>query len=270
MDFSQLPVDIGKLTPLLTNAGSALLIVVVALFFSGQAKKRITALPTRFPRVDPMLAVFLASLARYGIITLAASFVLSKLGVQATSLAALIGAAGLAIGLALQGTLSNMAAGVMIVLFRPFKMGDYITAGGHSGTVSDITLFFTELKTPDNIQIILPNSDLWSKPIINSTAHATRRCDLVISVAYDTDLNAAEASIRRVVDAEPRVLADPEYFLKMTAMGASSIDFTLRAWITKDDFWDAKFALTRAIKVALDEDGIEIPYPTQKLIQVQG
>ena len=256
------------LLPLGVNVGSAFAIFIVALFLSSQAKKRIAALPERLPRFDPMLASFLSSMARYGILALAATFILARIGVQATSLAALVGAVGLAVGLALQGTLSNFAAGTMIVLFRPFQIGHYITAGGHSGTVANITLFFTELTTPDNVQIILPNSELWSKSIINFSAHDTRRCDLVFQVSYDSNLKAAEQAIRDAVDAEPRVLSEPEYFLKVTNLGPSSVDFTLRAWVNSTDFWETKFDLTRAIKVSLDEAKIEIPYPTQKHIQV--
>jgi small conductance mechanosensitive channel len=269
MNFDNLPINTDSLIGLGINAISALLIAVIALWISSKVDGRIRSLPGRVARFDPMVAGFLASLARYGILAVAATFILSRLGIQATSLAAILGAAGLAIGLALQGTLSNMAAGVMIVIFRPFQLGNYITAGGHSGTVSNITLFFTELTTPDNQGIIIPNSDMWSKPIVNSSAHPTRRCDLVFSVSYDTDLDKAEACIRRVVDAEERVLSDPEYFLKVTQLGPSSVDFTLRAWVESADLWDVKFALTRAIKEGLDAEGIEIPFPTRKLIQVQ-
>lgn len=269
MDYTKLPFDFAALAPLAINAGSAIIIAILALWISGIAKARIKDLPNRISRFDPMIANFLASMARYGIMALACTFILSRLGIQATSLAALIGAAGLAIGLALQGTLSNMAAGVMIVIFRPFQMGQYITAGAHSGTVANITLFFTELTTPDNIQIILPNSDLWSKPIINTSAHPTRRCDLVFSVSYDSDLAVAEESIRRSVEAETRVLAEPQYTLKVTALGPSSVDFTLKAWVNSPDFFDTKFDLTRAVKEGLDKDRIEIPFPTQKLIQVK-
>lgn len=270
MNFQNLPIDTDNLIALGLNASAALIIAVIAFWISGQVDRRIRSLPQRVSRFDPMVAGFLASMARYGLLAVAATFILSRLGIEATSLAAILGAAGLAIGLALQGTLSNMAAGVMIVIFRPFQIGDYITAGGHSGTVSNITLFFTELTTPDNQGIIIPNNDMWSKPIVNSSAHPTRRCDLVFSVAYDTNLEKAEAAIRRVVDADARVLKDPAVFLKVTNLGPSSVDFTLRAWVQRADLWDVKFDLTRAIKEELDADNIEIPFPTQKLIQVQG
>jgi small conductance mechanosensitive channel len=174
MNFEDLPIDTDNIIALGLNAGSALIIAIIAFWVSSQVDRRIRSLPQRVSRFDPMVAGFLASMARYGLLAVAATFILSRLGIEATSLAAILGAAGLAIGLALQGTLSNMAAGVMIVIFRPFQLGDYITAGGHSGTVSNITLFFTELTTPDNQGIIIPNSDMWSKPIVNSSAHPTR------------------------------------------------------------------------------------------------
>ena len=269
MDQTTLSPYVDKLMLMGMNAAGALIIAILAIWASGHVARRIRALPQTVSRFDPMIASFLASFARYGILAVSATFILSRLGIQATSLAAVIGAAGLAIGLALQGTLSNMAAGVMIVLFRPFQIGHYITAGGHSGTVKNITLFFTELTTPDNQQIILPNSDLWSKPIVNTSAHSTRRCDLVFSVSYDTDLDKAETAIRRAVDADERILAEPECFLKVTALSASSVDFTLRAWVNSPDFSNVKFDLTRKVKESLDADGIEIPFPTQKLIQTK-
>jgi len=255
--------NIGWIVALGLNLVYALAILVAALWIGGTVKRRIEALPKRNRRIDPTLTGFLGSFARYAVLAVAVVFILGRFGIQTTSLVALIGAAGLAIGLALQGTLSNLAAGVMLIGFRPFKVGDFIAAGGHSGTVAAITLFTTELTTPDNVQIIVPNSDIWSSPITNYSHHATRRCDLVFGVSYDSDLKRAEAVLRRCIDADRRVMADPEPFVKVTRLGEYAVEFTLRLWCDTDDFWELKFDLIRAVKEAFDAEGIEIPFPTQ-------
>jgi len=190
-------------------------------------------------------------------------FVLGRFGIQTTSLAALIGAAGLAVGLALQGTLSNVAAGVMLVAFRPFKVGDFIEAAGTSGTVRAVTLFTTELTSADNVLIIVPNGDIWSSAITNYSYFETRRCDLVFGVSYDTDLRKAEQAILKCIRADDRAHPAPEPFVKVSNLGDSSVDFTVRVWCDAADYWGLKFDLTRAVKEAFDKAGIEIPFPTR-------
>lgn len=250
------------------NAVMALAIVIGALWFSGWIKARIIALSELDNRFDRTLASFLGSLARYATLVLAVIFILGRFGIQTTSLAAIIGAAGLAIGLALQGSLANLAAGVLLVAFRPFKAGDYINAGGQSGTVDAITLFTTELTTPDNVKIIVPNGDVFSGAITNFSHYDTRRCDLVFGVSYDTDLKAAEAAILACIAADPRPHSEPEPFVKVSNLGDSSVDFTVRIWCDAGDYWGLKFDLTRAVKEAFDEKGIDIPFPTQTQITV--
>lgn len=252
---------------LFLNAIYAIVILIVALWLSGQARSQILRISDRSTRFDKTLARFLGSVAKYAIIALAVVFILGRFGIETTSLAALIGASALAIGLALQGTLANLAAGVMLIGFRPFKVGDYITGGGHSGTVDSITLFNTELTTPDNVQIIVPNGDLWSSAIINYSYHDTRRCDFVFGVSYDSDLKAAETAIRACIDADDRAKVDPEPFVKVSNLGDSSVDFTVRVWCDAADYWGLKFDLTRAVKEAFDENGIDIPFPTRLEIQ---
>ena len=247
---------------LVVNVFYAALILLAALWLSALVKRRIEGLAERHERIDRTLSGFFGELARYAIVAIAVIFVLGRFGIQTTSLVALIGAAALAVGLALQGTLANLAAGVMIILFRPFKAGDYITGGGQSGTVSALTLVYTELTTPDNVQIIVPNGDLWARPIVNYSAHDTRRCDLTVGVSYDTDLARAEEVLRAVIADEPRAFKEPEPFIRVTDLGPSSVDFTLRIWCKASDYWDMRFDLTRRIKEALDEAGIEIPFPT--------
>lgn len=177
------------------NVVAALVILLVAMAISAWAKRRIVALSQRYKRLDDTLFGFLGNMVKYLILAIGVIFILNRFGIQTTSLAALVGAAGLAIGLALQGTLSNLAAGVMIILFRPFRQGDFIAAGSESGTVTEIQLFYTVLTTYDGIQIIVPNSDIWSSAITNFSANPTRMMDLTIGVAYDADLeeNAGSA-----------------------------------------------------------------------------
>lgn len=252
---------------ILINVATAGGIIVGALFVSGLAAKQIRNAAGKYEQLDETLFGFFASLARYAILTIAAIFVLGQFGIQTTSLVALVGAAGLAIGLALQGTLSNLAAGVMLLVFRPFKLGDFINAGGQSGTVKSIDLFTTELATPDNVQIIVPNGDIWSSAITNYSAHDTRRVDLVFGVSYGSDLQAAETILRAQIDADERIHTTPAPFVQVTNLGDSSVDFTLRLWCDAGDYWAIKFDMTRGVKDAFDAGGIDIPFPTQTVIK---
>ena len=244
------------------NALYALAIAIVALAVSGWVAGRIRRLPQRNERFDPTLAAFFASLARYAILAFAGIAILGRFGIETTSLAAVIAAAGLAIGLALQGTLGHLAAGVLLIFFRPVKVGDYVQVAGESGTVKQVSLFNTELVTPDNVQIIVPNGDVFSSAIVNYSAHPTRRVDMVFGVSYDSDLKKAEGILRDLAKKDGRVQADPEPFVKVTNLGDSSVDFTVRLWANAADYWDIKFDYTRAVKDAFDAAGIDIPFPT--------
>lgn len=248
------------------DALSALVIVIVAIFASGMVKRAIMRVGFRYDHLDNTLFTFLGSFARYGILALAGIFVLQQFGIETTSLAALIGAAGLAIGLAFQGTLSNFAAGVMLLAFRPIRNGDYVTVGGHSGTVKEINIFTIELATIDNVQIIIPNSDVWSSSIVNYSAYDTRMVDLTFGVSYDTDLKLAEKVILEVVEADPRAHKQPEIWLKVANLGDFSVDFRLRVWCDRTEFWNFKNDLIGNMKRAFDENGIDIPFPTRTVI----
>jgi len=252
------------------NVATALVIAIAALWLSGAVRRRIVAVGLKYDHLDDTLFSFLGSLARYGVLTIAGIFILGRFGIQTTSLVALLGAAGLAIGLALQGTLSHLAAGVMLILFRPFKLGDVVEAGGHSGTVKAITLFTTEIATPDNVQIIVPNGTIWSASITNYSVYDTRRIELILGVSYGADLSVAEETIRGVIAAEPRVRPTPEPFVKVTALNASSVDFTVRVWCASSEMFGLKADLTRAMKEAFDGAGIEIPFPTTTVVQAKG
>jgi len=251
------------------NVATALLIAIAALWISGVVRNRIVALGARYRHLDDTLFHFLGSLARYGVLTIAVIFILGRFGIQTTSLVALLGAAGLAVGLALQGTLSHLAAGVMLILFRPFKLGDFIAAGGNSGTVKAITLFTTEIATLDNVQIIVPNGNIWSQPITNYSVYQTRRVEIVFGVSYGADLAKAEATIREVIAADERINAEPAPFVMVTALNSSSVDFTMRVWCASSDFFALKCDLTRKVKEAFDAADIEIPFPTTTIVQAK-
>lgn len=214
-------------------------------------------------KVDATLTGFFANLARYVVLGLVGIAVLNQFGVQTTSLIAVFGAAGLAIGLALQGTLSDVAAGVMLLIFRPFKIGQYIEAGGQSGTVKKLSLFTTELATPDNLQIILPNSSVWGSAVINYSHHATRRVDWTIGISYDDDIGKAFEAAHRVISGETRILTDPEPMAVVSELADSSVNITIRVWVNADDYWGVKFDLSRAFKEEFDSSGLSIPFPQQ-------
>lgn len=248
------------------NVIYAFVILGVALFVASWAKRRVENFSFRHPRVDKTLFSFLGNLARYGIIAVALVFVLQRFGIQATSLVAVIGAAGLAIGLALQGTLSNLASGIMLVLFRPFRVGDSIEAGGQSGTVKEISLFYSELRTYDGLQIIIPNSDIWSSSIKNYSTNSTRMVDHKIGVSYGSDLKTAERILNDLIANDPRSLQTPEPFVAVTELADSAVIFTVRVWANAGDWWGLRNDLLRGIKDRFDEAGVEIPFPTQTLV----
>jgi small conductance mechanosensitive channel len=209
-----------------------------------------------------------ASLAKYVVLAVTIIAVLNQFGVETTSLVAVVGAAGLAIGLALQGTLSNIAAGVMLLIFRPFKIGDFIEVAGHSATVKELNLFFTKLATGDNVSIIVPNAQIWGGSLKNFSSSTTRQVDLVFGIAYDADIEQAIALIRDVVSADERVHKDPEPFLGVSNLGDSSVDITMRAWVDSGDYWDVKFDTLKVVKERMDTDGVGIPFPTRTVYMV--
>lgn len=259
--------DTSVIIAMAINVITALAIALAALWVSGFVKRRIEGLAEKHEHLDITLMRFAGSMARYLILAIAGIFILSRFGIETTSLAALLGAAGLAVGLALQGTLSNVAAGVLLIAFRPFKVGDYIEAAGHAGTVAAVTLFTTELTTPDNVQIIVPNGDVFSSAIKNFSAHDTRRVDLVFGVSYGTNLKQAEDIILSCITADARAHTDPAPFVKVSNLGDSSVDFTVRVWCASADYWGLKFDLTRAVKEAFDAGGVDIPFPTRTMVQ---
>lgn len=211
--------------------------------------------------VDNAVISFLSAIVKSVIFIAAVLMALSQVGVQTTSFIAILGAAGLAIGLSLQGSLSNMASGVLIILFRPFRSGEYVEAGGVSGSVDEVNIFQTVLKTPDNKVVFVPNAQITSQPITNYSREATRRVDLLIGVSYDADLHKTKEVLESVLAADKRLLKEPAWNVQVHALNSSSVDFIVRPWVKSTDYWPVYWDLMREIKLALDQNGIGIPYP---------
>lgn len=250
----------------LPTVTAAVAILVIGFWIAGRGAASVRKLVAKYDGIDPLLGNFFASILRYIIIIVTLLAVLGKFGVETTSFIAVFGAAGLAIGLALQGTLSNLAAGVMMMIFRPFKIGDFVEVAGMTGSVTRVTMFITELTTPDNIQRLIPNGDVWGSAISNFAAHDTRRFDLVFGIGYGADINKGMEVIRACLDAEDRVFKDPEYMVAVTNLGGSSVDITARAWCARSDFFGLQCDLRQTVKEALDTAGVDIPFPTTTVI----
>jgi small conductance mechanosensitive channel len=211
--------------------------------------------------VDSSLVPFVSGAVYYLALTAVVLAVLSLFGIQTTSVIAVLGAASLAVGLALQGTLSNFAAGTMLLLFRPFRLGNWVEVAGVAGSVQEIGLFSTVLHTADNVRITLPNSSVYGDTIKNYSANETRRNDLVVGISYDDDIARALETIQSVLAADPRVLRDPEPVVAVAELADSSVNLVVRPWCAGTDYWGLRFDLTRRLKEALEEAGCSIPYP---------
>ncbi len=216
-------------------------------------------------KLDPTLVPFAAGLVYWGLMAFVLIAVLGIFGIETASFAVVIGAAGLAVGLALQGTLSNFAAGVMLLTFRPFGVGNWIEAGGAAGTVQEIGLFSTTLHTGDNVRVIIPNSQVYGQTIRNFSANPTRRIDLVMGVSYDDDLQVVQDTILRVLRADERVLEEPAPVVAVHELGDSSVDFVVRPWCAAGDYWKLRWDLLRRMKEELEAAGCSIPYPQRDL-----
>ena len=220
-------------------------------------------------KVDNTISSFFSSLAYYTLWVFVILAALSQLGIQTTSFMAIIGAAGLAIGLALQGSLSNFASGFLIILFRPFKLGDFIEAGGVSGSVSKISVFTTEINSVDNKKIIVPNSQIMNGTIINYTAEKTRRVDLTFGVGYESDIGKVKEILNKIIKEHKLILKDPESFVRLGNLGDSSIDFTVRVWTKTEDYWTVYFDLTEKAKQEFDKNEISIPFPQMDIHMIK-
>ena len=273
MDESTLP-DLGfdwnQVLELIQTKGvdfAINLAIAIAIFYVG---KMVISLVVRGLRkvmrrqeVDQTLETFVCNLVRVVLLVVVIIAAIGQLGIETTSFIAIFGAAGLAVGLALQGSLSNFAAGVLIVLFRPYRVGDFVEAAGISGVVEQVQILTTVLKTGDNKQIIVPNGQIMDSIITNYSANDTRRVDMVVGVSYDDDLDKVRATIQELVNAEERILDEPACTIAVSALADSSVNFVVRPWVKTSDYWGVMFDLTEAIKKRFDKEGISFPFPQQ-------
>jgi small conductance mechanosensitive channel len=239
---------------------AAVLILVIGTIAS-KIIRSITRRVLRKGRVDETLISFITSLSYIGLMAFVIIAALGKLGVQTASFVAVLGAAGLAIGLALQGSLANFAAGVLMIIFKPIKVGDFVEAGGASGGVEEIGIFTTELKTPDNKKVIIPNAKLTSDNIVNYTTKGQRRVDMVAGVSYSDDLDKVRKVLEGLLSEDSRILKDPAPTIGVLELADSSVNFVVRPWVKSEDYWDVFFDTQEKIKKRFDAEGIAIPFP---------
>lgn len=242
-------------------------LVAILIFYIGRMIARIISNGMKKvmqkQEVDKILESFVSNLVYWLLMTFVIIAAINQLGIQTTSLIAIMGAAGLAVGLAMQGSLSNFAAGVLIVLFRPYRVGDFVEAAGISGSVEQVQILTTILKTPDNKQIIVPNSEIMGSIITNYSANETRRVDLVFGVSYSDDIDKVRSILTEMVNADERILKDPECVIKVGELADSSVNFLVRPWVKTADYWGVYWDLTEAVKKRFDKEDISFPFPQQ-------
>lgn len=268
LTLSNFGIDLEQLASTLQQTGvdfALRLITAVVIFYVGRMVANIlTGTLRRMMQkneVDKTLETFICNLTRIALLAFVVIAAISALGVETTSVIAVLGAAGLAVGLAMQGSLSNFAAGVLIVLFRPYRVGDYIEAAGIGGTVESVQILTTVMRTPDNKRIIVPNSQIMNSAITNYSVNDTRRIDLVVGVGYGDDLDKVRATLEDLVENEERILRDPAWVIAVGELADSSVNFYVRPWVKTEDYWSVRFDLTEAIKKRFDDVGIQIPFP---------
>jgi small conductance mechanosensitive channel len=244
-------------------------LVAIAIFFIGKWLARVLTSGVKKmltkARVEDTLVEFLGNITNIALMVLVIIAVLGELGIQTASFAAVLAAAGLAVGLALQGSLSNFASGVMLILFRPIKVGDVVEIAGKVGKVDTVEIFSTVLITPDDIRLIIPNSQITSDVITNFATTPNRRVDLVIGISYNDNIGDAKRVLEEILQEESRVLPDPSYSIVVGNLGDSSVDIFVRPWVRNEDYWDVRFALIEKIKVTFDEKGISFPFPSREI-----
>jgi small conductance mechanosensitive channel len=266
--MNQLGIDLSgsieNISVLITTWGlkvlGAIVFLIVGRMVAGWAR-RLSRNVLQRGKADPALIPFVSGLVYYFLLAFVIIAVLGMVGIQTASLIALLGAAGLAVGLALQGTLANFAAGTMLLIFRPFRKGDFIEAAGVSGSVDAIRIFTTALNTPDNVAIVVPNSSIWGQTIKNYATNATRRIDFVVGISYDDDIGRAVEAIHAILKADQRILSDPAPAVAVSELGASSVDIIVRPWCKREDYWTLRCDLTRTFKEELEKAGCSFPYP---------
>ncbi|OZG69947.1 mechanosensitive ion channel protein MscS [Hahella sp. CCB-MM4] len=251
-----------------TNILLALIILVIGVWIAGKAYKSVVGFANKHEQLDDTLFRFFGSLTRYTILAFVGIAVLNRFGVQTASIIALLGAAGLAIGLALQGTLTNLAAGVMLLIFRPYKVNDFVEVAGKFGKVTEIDMFTTILQTFDNQQIIIPNGKIWGEQIINNSHHTIRGVDMRFGIAYGESIDKARKVIDKVLADHPLILNEPAPFVEVETLNNSSVDFLVRPFCEGQHYFSIRYSIPEQIKKALDDANIEIPFPHRKVIVV--
>ena len=249
------------------DIAGAFAVLVIGLLLAGIISRWVDRAMTRSSRFEPTVANFLSSLVKYALWALVLVTVLGQFGVQTTSILAALGGMALAVGLALQGTLSNVASGVMILVQKPFKVGEAINAGSVTGTVQQIGLFTTELKQFDGLFVMVPNSELWNQAIVNYNRHPTRRLELVVGIAYGDSMARAREELLKLALTDDRVLADPEPVTFVSSLDDSSVGIGMRVWCSTPDYLGLSWDMTEAVKARFDDVGISIPFPQREIVQ---
>ena len=247
----------------------AIAILIGGWIVAGWIKKAVDRSLNRFPKLDPTLKPLFSSTARYLVLIVTIVAVLNQFGVETTSIIAVLGAAGLAIGLALQGTLANVAAGAMLLMLRPFRAGDYVDVEGVAGTVVEVNLFTTEFRTFDGVYVLAPNSQIWNKAITNYSRNPTRRVDVLCGISYGDDIDGALGVMAKVMESDERVLKDPAPETMVMTLGESSIDLNLRCWVAAADYWQVLWDFKRKVKLDLEAAGYTIPFPQRDVHVIQ-
>jgi len=263
-------IDWAELWNQMQTTGVSFLIdaaIALVIFFVGRIIAKLISNGVRkvmrAQEVDKILESFVGNLTYWALLAFVIIAAISQVGIQTTSLIAVMGAAGLAIGLALQGSLANFAAGVLIVMFRPYRVGDFVEAAGIAGVVVQVQILTTVLKTGDNKQIVVPNGQIMGSIITNYSANDTRRVDMVVGVSYDDDIDKVRSTIKDIIDADDRILKDPECLIAVAELADSSVNFNVRPWVNTSDYWGVKFDFTEAVKKRFDKEGISFPFPQQ-------
>ena len=239
---------------------AAIAVLIIGRLVAKLAQKIIEKVMAKGKQEQTLIS-FVSNLVYAALMAFVIIAALGKLGIQTASFVAIVGAAGLAIGLALQGALANFAAGVLMIIFKPFKVGDFIEGGGVAGVVEVIEIFTTQLTSPDNKQIIVPNAQMTGGNIVNYSSKGTRRVDLTAGIGYSDDIDKARGILQGIVDADVRILKDPASTIAVSELGDSSVNFVVRPWVNTADYWDVYFSMTEAIKKQFDEHGVSIPFP---------
>lgn len=265
-DMDNIEAIVATLIGWLTLYGVKVIVALLIFVIGKWAAKKLSKIAKNVMtgrKVDTALVNFISDMVYYALFVFVLITVLGQVGIQTASFVAIVGAAGLAIGLAMQGSLSNFAAGVLIILFKPFKIGDFVEMAGTAGVVENIMIFTTEMKTGDNKKIIVPNSSVLGGVITNYSANETRRVDLIIGVGYRDDIDKAKRVLEEILNADERILKDPAPLIAVSELANSSVNFAVRPWVERADYWAVYFALNEAVKKRFDQEGISIPYPQQ-------